>query len=66
MYKRRISNKTQKYFKNISKTKNKIQQYISQDRKKSMSSHNYSLNEFGLTEKKVRNQFRDYMLNYDF
>ena len=48
------------------KTENDIQQYISQDRKKSMSSHNYSLNEFGLTEKKVKDQFRDYMLNYDF
>ena len=48
------------------KTENDIQEYISQDRKKSMSSHNYSLGEFGLTEKKVKDQFRDYMLNYDF
>jgi len=48
------------------KTENDIQEYISQDRNKSMSSHNYSLGEFGLTEKKVKDQFRDYMLNYDF
>jgi hypothetical protein len=28
--------------------------------------HNYSLNEFGLNEKNIKDQFRDYMLKYDF
>ena len=33
---------------------------------KSKIAHSYSLDEYGLTEKKVRDQFSDYMLNYDF
>jgi hypothetical protein len=48
------------------KTENSIQNYISKGTNKSKIAHSYSLDEYGLTEKKVRDQFSDYMLNYDF
>ena len=47
-------------------TENNIENYLYKDQKKIKSSHNYSLDEFGLNEKNVKDQFRDYMLNYDF
>jgi hypothetical protein len=47
-------------------TENNIENFLSQDKDKSKETHLYSLNEFGLNEDKVRDQFRDYMLNYDF
>ena len=28
--------------------------------------HIYSLNEFGLSKKKVEHHFKDYMMNYEF
>ena len=48
------------------KTENSIQDYISKGTNKSKIAHSYSLDEYGLTEEKVRDQFSDYMLNYDF
>ena len=47
-------------------TENNIENFLSQDKDNSKETHLYSLNEFGLNEDKVRDQFRDYMLNYDF
>ena len=47
-------------------TENNIENYLYEDQKKTKSSHHYSLAEFGLNEKNVKDQFRDYMLNYDF
>jgi hypothetical protein len=47
-------------------TENNIENYLYEHQKKTKSSHHYSLAEFGLNEKNVKDQFRDYMLNYDF
>jgi hypothetical protein len=47
-------------------TENNIENYLSQGQATSKSLHQYSLKEFGLNEKNVRDEFRDYMLNYDF
>ena len=47
-------------------TENNIENYLSQGQTTSKSLHQYSLKEFGLNEKNVRDEFRDYMLNYDF
>ena len=47
-------------------TENNIQQFLLNGKSKSKRKHNYSLNEFGLNEKNIKDQFRDYMLKYDF
>jgi hypothetical protein len=47
-------------------TENKIQDYLLKDKQITKSSHNYSLSEYGLNEEIIKNEFRDYMLNYDF
>ena len=47
-------------------TENKIQNYLIKDKQISKPSHNYSLDEYGLNEKIIKSEFRDYMLNYDF
>ena len=45
---------------------NKIQNYLIKDKQISKPSHKYSLDEYGLNEKIIKSEFRDYMLNYDF
>ncbi|MGY8807025.1 MAG: sulfotransferase family protein [Gammaproteobacteria bacterium] len=45
---------------------NAIEHYLSKDQINSKPSHQYSLTEFGLDETIIKEQFRDYMLNYDF
>ncbi|MDG1949049.1 MAG: sulfotransferase [SAR86 cluster bacterium] len=47
-------------------TENNIQQFLLHGKSKSKRKHNYSLNEFGLNEKNIKDQFSDYMLKYDF
>jgi len=47
-------------------TENSIQQFLLNGKSKSKRKHNYSLSEFGLDDKNIRDQFRDYMLKYDF
>ena len=47
-------------------TENNIQQFLLNGKSKSKRKHNYSLSEFGLDDKNIRDQFRDYMLKYDF
>ncbi|MFQ3340150.1 MAG: hypothetical protein ACI9SS_000447 [Gammaproteobacteria bacterium] len=47
-------------------TENSIEDYLSQDQGNSKPSHQYSLTEFGLNETIIKEQFKDYMLNYDF
>ena len=47
-------------------TENKIQNYLIKDKQISKPSHNYSLDEYGLNEKIIKSEFRDYMLNHDF
>ena len=47
-------------------TENNIQQFLVNGKSKSKRKHNYSLSEFGLDDKNIRDQFRDYMLKYDF
>ena len=47
-------------------TENKIQNYLIKDKQISKPSHKYSLDEYGLNEKIIKSEFRDYMLNYDF
>ena len=45
-------------------TENSIQQFLLNGKSKSKRKHNYSLSEFGLDDKNIRDQFRDYMLKY--
>ena len=47
-------------------TENNIESYLSQNQGNTKSDHQYSLDEFGLDKKIIKDQFRDYMLNYDF
>ena len=47
-------------------TENNIESYLSQNQDNAKSDHQYSLDEFGLDKKIIKDQFRDYMLNYDF
>ena len=47
-------------------TENKIEQYLINQKSLKKQKHSYSLNDFGLTENDVKNQFHDYMMNYDF
>jgi hypothetical protein len=43
-----------------------MQQFLLNGKSKSKRKHNYSLTEFGLNEKNIKDQFSDYMLKYDF
>ena len=47
-------------------TENNIESYLSQNQSNTKPGHQYSLDEFGLDKKIIKDQFRDYMLNYDF
>ena len=47
-------------------TESNIESYLSQNQGNTKSDHQYSLDEFGLDKKIIKDQFRDYMLNYDF
>jgi hypothetical protein len=47
-------------------TENKIQNFLIKDKQISKPSHKYSLDEYGLNEKVIKSEFRDYMLNHDF
>jgi hypothetical protein len=47
-------------------TENKIQKYLEQDKNILKPEHRYTLDEFGLNQKDIKSQFKEYMLNYDF
>ena len=47
-------------------TENKIQKYLEQDKNILKPEHRYTLDEFGLNQKDIKGQFKEYMLNYDF
>ena len=47
-------------------TENKIQKYLEQDKNILKPEHRYTLGEFGLNQKDIKGQFKEYMLNYDF
>lgn len=45
---------------------NNIQSYLSKGSSKSKSKHQYSIQDFDISEQNIRYHFRDYMLKYDF
>ena len=47
-------------------TENKIKNYLLNQAKVQKEKHSYSLEEFGLNEPKVRDRFKNYMMNYEF
>ena len=48
------------------KTENKIKNYLINQSKLKKEKHSYSIEEFGLNETKVKDCFKNYMMNYEF
>ena len=47
-------------------TENKMEQYLIDQKNMQKQKHIYSLEEFGLTKNDVKDQFKNYMMNYEF
>ena len=47
-------------------TENKIKNYLINQSKLKKEKHSYSIEEFGLNEAKVKDCFKNYMMNYEF
>ena len=47
-------------------TENKIKNYLMNQSKLKKEKHSYSIEEFGLNEAKVKDCFKNYMMNYEF
>ena len=47
-------------------TENKMEQYLINQRNIKKQKHSYSLEEFGLSENKISDHLKDYIINNDF
>ena len=47
-------------------TENKIKNYLINQAKLKKEKHSYSIEEFGLNEAKVKDCFKNYIMNYEF